>query len=68
MCTCFRVFPTEEFASWTFVNCFVNCFDIGGLAKNKEGKGPWVALITCTSEIESTFDNEKCADISKRGD
>ena len=42
LCICFQVSPTEEFASWkNFVNCFAICFDIGGLAKNKEGKGPW---------------------------
>ena len=64
----FEYFQTEEFASWNFVNCFVICFHVGSLAKNKEGKGPWIVLIICTAEIESSFDNEKCADIGTRGD
>ena len=60
MCICFQVSPTEEFASWkNFVNCFAICFDIGGLAKNKEGKGPWnyFDYLHCGNE-ESAFNNE----------
>ena len=65
----FEYFQTEEFASWNFVNCFVICFDVGGLAKNKEGKGPWnyFDYLHC-GNWESSFDNEKCADIGTKGE
>ena len=35
----------------SFANCFVVCFDIRGLAKNKEGKDLESILITCTAEM-----------------
>ena len=36
----FEFFQLKNLQAENFVNCFVICFDIGGLAKNKEGKGP----------------------------
>ena len=51
MCSCFRIFHLKNLQTENFVNCFVVCFDIRGLAKNKEGKDLESILITCTAEM-----------------
>ena len=55
----FEFFQLKNLQTENFVNCFVICFDIGGLAKNKEGKGPWnyFDYLHCGNE-ESAFNNE----------
>ena len=47
----FVFFHLKNLQTENFVNCFVVCFDIRGLAKNKEGKDLESILITCTAEM-----------------
>ena len=47
----FVFFQLKNLQTESFVNCFVVCFDIRGLAKNKEGKDLESILITCTAEM-----------------
>ena len=47
----FVFFQLKNLQTENFVNCFVVCFDIRGLAKNKEGKDLESILITCTAEM-----------------
>ena len=47
----FVFFKLKNLQTESFANCFVVCFDIRGLAKNKEGKDLESILITCTAEV-----------------
>ena len=47
----FVFFKLKNLQTESFANCFVVCFDIRGLAKNKEGKDLESILITCTAEM-----------------
>ena len=47
----FVFFKLKNLQTESFVNCFVVCFDIRGLAKSKEGKDLESILITCTAEM-----------------
>ena len=47
----FVFFKLKNLQTEKFAICFVVCFDIRGLAKNKEGKDLESILITCTAEV-----------------
>ena len=47
----FVFFKLKSLQTEKFAICFVVCFDIRGLAKNKEGKDLESILITCTAEM-----------------
>ena len=47
----FVFFKLKNLQTENFAICFVVCFDIRGLAKNKEGKDLESILITCTAEM-----------------
>ena len=47
----FVFFKLKNLQTESFANCFVVCFDIRGLAKNKGGKDLESVLITCTAEV-----------------
>ena len=55
----FVFFKLKSLQTEKFAICFVVCFDIRGLAKNKEGKDLESILITCTAEMrKSAFHNK----------
>ena len=47
----FVFFKLKSLQTEKFAICFVVCFEIRGLAKNKEGKDLEDVLITCTAEV-----------------
>ena len=47
----FVFFKLKSLQTENFAICFVVCFVIRGLAKNKEGKDLESVLITCTAEV-----------------
>ena len=48
----FVFFKLKSLQTEKFAICFVVCFEIRGLEKNKEGKDLEDVLITCTAEVK----------------
>ena len=65
--TCFRIsIKLKSLQTENFAICFVVCFVIRGLAKNKEGKDLEDVLIACTAKVRKMRVVMKCAIISTR--
>ena len=47
----FVFFKLKSLQTENFAICFVVCFEIRGLAKNKEGKDLEDVLLTCTAKV-----------------
>ena len=62
----FVFFKLKSLQTEKFAICFVVCFVIRGLAKNKEGKDLEDVLIACTAKVRKMRVVMKCAIISTR--
>ena len=62
----FVFFKLKSLQTEKFAICFVVCFVIRGLAKNKEGKDLEDVLITCTAEVRKMRVIMKMRNLSTR--